>query len=77
MDINRLLKNIAYGTKKLVKRAIIKPFTVSLCKESNKRQIDIVGDWITILREFLVFVIVIVLSIKINTHCFQKNILKI
>ena len=73
MDINRLLENIAYGTKKLVKRAIINPFTVSLCKESNNREIDIVGDWITILRGFLVFVIVIVLSIKINTHLFSEK----
>lgn len=73
MDIDGLLRNIAYGTKKLVKRAITKPFTVSLCKESNKREIDIVGDWITILRFFLVFVIVIVLSIKINTQFFSEK----
>lgn len=76
MDIEELLRNIAYGTKKLVKRGITKPFLFSLCKASTKREIDIVGDWITILRIFLVVVIMAVLSVKINTKFFSEKFIE-
>ena len=73
MDVNTLVNNIANHTKSLVKRSVQKPFDFSISKLENKREIDKVGDAITILRCSVTIVMVIVIILNINSKNFENE----
>lgn len=76
MDVNTLVNNIANHTKSLVKRSVQKPFDFSISKLENKREIDKVGDAITILRCSVTFVMVIVIILNINSKNFENEYIR-